>query len=122
VNDAIGQARRLGAILPLIPTPVLAPCTGLLLGGHRPQFMACASDTVELTVTAQVDRDEINNERLVVTRGSEINGVEIIRVGSPPTPLVPLPDIFELRTQGNEHFVRRCRLARCHMTAIHQDV
>ncbi|MGB8199707.1 MAG: hypothetical protein WCF33_08445 [Pseudonocardiaceae bacterium] len=40
---------------------------GLLLGGHRPQFMACASDTVQRSVTAQIDSDEINDERLVLS-------------------------------------------------------
>src|ERR687894_240176 len=69
MDDSVSQAHRFGAILPLVPVPVPAPGVRLVLSGHRPQFVAGPSDAVELVVSAQVDSDDINDERLVLRRG-----------------------------------------------------
>jgi hypothetical protein len=74
--------------------------------------MAGASNTVELGVVIEVNSDEINHERLVPGRGSEIHGVEIVRAEAPTALLVPLPNIVELRAERNEDIVWRRRALR----------
>src|SRR5918997_4735197 len=113
MDDSIEQAHRFGAIPPLVPVPVPAPGVWLVLTGHRPQLVAGPPDAVELVVAAQVDGDDIDNERLVHGRGSrrgnEIDRVEVVSTQAPATPLVPFPDVVELLAEGNKHLVRRCR-------------
>jgi hypothetical protein len=50
-----------------------------LLGGQRPQFVAGASDTIQLSGVVQVDSDEVDDERFIAACGCEVNGVQLIR-------------------------------------------
>jgi hypothetical protein len=74
--------------------------------------VAGASNTVELGVAVEVNSDEVHDERLVLGRRGDIDGVEIVRAEAPTAVLVPLPNIVELRTERNEYVVRWRRALR----------
>jgi hypothetical protein len=65
-----------------------------------------------MIVVVEVNRDEINDERLILSRGGDIHGVELVRAETPTALLVPLPNSVELRTERSEYVVRRCRALR----------
>ena len=105
VLDAAEQADRLVAALGHVP----APGVGLLLGDDRPQLLGRAPDAVELVVAGEVDADQVDNQRVVVVGGREVDAVEVVGGEAPAVLLVPAADGGQLVGEWREHAPWRLR-------------